>query len=92
MSIARKSLEQLLADQRKAGKSPAEIRALESVLTARREAGLKQAEVAEKMGTTQSAVARLECNLVRGKYPSMRVLEKYADAVGMKVEIRFVPK
>jgi len=86
----RQSLEALLAEYRKAGKSPAETAALASILSARAEAGLSQQQVAEKMGTTQSAIARLEGNLARGKYPSLRTLQKYAIALDKRVELRFI--
>ena len=39
------------------------------------------------MGTSQPAVARLES----GRRPTLKALERYAEAVGMKVEIRLVP-
>jgi transcriptional regulator with XRE-family HTH domain len=45
--------------------------------------------VAEKIGTTQSAVARMESG--SGKHsPSLATLTKYADALGCKLEIRLV--
>jgi transcriptional regulator with XRE-family HTH domain len=45
----------------------------------RTEAGLTQAELAERMGTTQSAIARMEGGGVR---PTLETLEKLAAAVG----------
>lgn len=63
---------------------------LEEVLKARAAAGLTQAEVAERIGTTQSAIARLESPSGRHS-PSMETLQKYARALGCRVEIRFVP-
>lgn len=45
-------------------------------------------EVAERIGTTQSAVARLESG--RGKHsPSIATLEKYAHALCCRLELRF---
>jgi transcriptional regulator with XRE-family HTH domain len=45
---------------------------------------LTQARVAEKIGTTQSAVARMESG--SGKHsPSLATLTKYADALGCKL-------
>lgn len=90
MAPRTRSLERLLAEYRDSGKSPLEVSALKSILTARTDAGLSQKEVAEKMGATQSCVARLENNLLRGRFPSMATLEKYASAVGKRVEVRFV--
>ena len=43
------------------------------------EAGLTQAELAERMGTTQSAIARMEGG---GTRPTLETLEKLAAAVG----------
>jgi DNA-binding XRE family transcriptional regulator len=58
------------------------------LLGARMRAGLTQEEVAEAMGTTKSAVSRLEA---AGKHsPSVSTLKKYAQAVGCDVEIRLV--
>ena len=66
-----------------------EFSLLRQLLTARRRAGLSQQEVAEAMGTTKSAVSRLESG---GKHsPSVKTLERYARAVGCRVEIRLVP-
>jgi transcriptional regulator with XRE-family HTH domain len=62
---------------------------LDEVLKARAEAGLTQAEVAARIGTTQSAIARLESAEPRHS-PSIATLQKYADALGYKVEIRLV--
>lgn len=68
----------------------AELVMLDNILAARSEAGLTQAEVVLRMGTTQSAVARLENNLIRGKLPSGRTLMRYAEALGKRVRISFV--
>jgi transcriptional regulator with XRE-family HTH domain len=45
----------------------------------RTEAGLTQAELADRMGTTQSAIARMEGG---GARPMLETLEKLAAAVG----------
>jgi DNA-binding XRE family transcriptional regulator len=64
---------------------------LDEILSARRAAGLTQAQVAERMGTKASAVARLENALVSGKHsPSIGTLRKYAAAVGKKLEVHLV--
>lgn len=62
---------------------------LDEVLKARAEAGLTQAEVAARIGTTQSAIARLESAEPQHS-PSIATLQKYASALGYKVEIRLV--
>ena len=59
------------------------------VLRARSESGLRQAEVAAHIGTTQSAIARLESAEPKHS-PSIATLQKYAKALGYKVEVRLV--
>ncbi len=68
-----------------------EMPMLDAILAARAESGLTQAQVAARMGTKASAVARLEGALVSGKHsPSMTTLRKYARAMGKRLEVRFV--
>lgn len=62
---------------------------LDEVLKARAEAGLTQAEVAARVGTTQSAIARLESG-ARTHSPSIATLQRYAQALGYRLEIRLV--
>ena len=62
---------------------------LDALLKARHEAGLSQAQVAERMGTHAPAVARLERSLATGKHsPSLATLRKYADACGRQLVLR----
>jgi len=66
-----------------------EFSLLDEFLKARAAQGLTQAQVAEKIGTTQSAVARMESG--SGKHsPSLATLTKYADVLGCKLEVRLV--
>lgn len=68
-----------------------EFTALDALLTARKEAGLTQAQVAERMGTTTSAVSRLESSLASEKHsPSLATLRKYAAACGKSLRISLV--
>jgi DNA-binding XRE family transcriptional regulator len=61
----------------------------DEMLKARAKAGLTQDAVAVRMGTTKSAVSRLES---AGKHaPSIATLKRYAAAVGCELEIRLVP-
>ncbi|MET1083995.1 MAG: helix-turn-helix transcriptional regulator [Burkholderiales bacterium] len=62
---------------------------LDEVLRARAEAGLTQAEVAARVGTTQSAIARLESAEPKHS-PSIATLQRYAKALGYRVQIRLV--
>jgi DNA-binding transcriptional regulator YiaG len=59
-----------------------------ALIRARTHARLSQAEVAERMGTTESAVSRLESG--RSK-PSTRTLERYAKATGHRLHISLEP-
>jgi DNA-binding XRE family transcriptional regulator len=60
------------------------------MLSARSKSGLTQEAVAKLMGTTKSAVSRLES---AGKHaPSLTTLKKYARAVGCDLKIKFIPK
>lgn len=65
-----------------------EFALINELLAARTRAKLTQAELARRMGTSQSAVARLES----GRSPSMASLRKYAAATGSRVEIRLAPR
>jgi DNA-binding XRE family transcriptional regulator len=59
------------------------------MLKARARAGLTQDAVAERMGTTKSAVSRLES---AGKHaPSLATLKRYAHAVGCELQVKLVP-
>jgi transcriptional regulator with XRE-family HTH domain len=60
-----------------------------TVIDARSRAGLTQVELARKMGTTQPVVARLEGGRSR---PSMRTLERLAEATGSRLLISFEPR
>jgi DNA-binding XRE family transcriptional regulator len=61
----------------------------DEMLLARKKAGLTQEEVASKMGTKKSAVARLEASGGTHKHsPSINTLRKYAAAVGCHLEIK----
>ncbi len=57
-----------------------------AIAAARGKAGLTQEEVAQRMRTTQSNIARLEAGRTT---PSTRTLEKFAEAVGARLKISF---
>lgn len=58
------------------------------IAKARQRSGLSQTELAKRMETTQSTIARLESG--RGK-PSTRTLQKLAAATGHRLKISFEP-
>jgi len=65
-----------------------EFALIDSLIRARTHAHLSQAEVATRMGTTESAVSRLESGRTK---PSTRTLERYAKATGHKLRISLEP-
>ena len=67
-----------------------EYQVVSQLLTARTRAGLTQDAVAERMGTTKSAVSRLES---AGKHaPSLGTMKRYAEAVGCELQVKLVPR
>ena len=68
-----------------------EYAALNELLQARKQAGLTQEEVAARMGTTKSAVSRLEASIRSESHsPSFATLRKYAHACGKRLVIKMV--
>ena len=57
-----------------------------ALIKARADAGLTQEELAQRMGTTQSAIARLEGGKSR---PSTTTLAKVAKATGTRLRVSF---
>ena len=67
-----------------------EYQVVGQLLKARERAGLTQDAVAERMGTTKSAISRLES---AGKHaPSLSTLRRYAQAVGCDIQVKLVPQ
>jgi transcriptional regulator with XRE-family HTH domain len=58
------------------------------LIAARVKAGLTQAEVATRMGTTQSVIARMESGRA---LPSLRTLSRYAQAIGYSASVKLKP-
>jgi ribosome-binding protein aMBF1 (putative translation factor) len=59
-----------------------------AVIEARVHAGLTQEQLAQKMDTTQSVIARLESGRTK---PSTQTLERLASATGTRLKISFEP-
>lgn len=68
-------------------KADADYAIVEALIRARAVAKLSQAEVAARIGTTQSAIARLEAGNVA---PTISTLRRYAEATGTKLKIGLV--
>lgn len=62
-----------------------EFETAREMIAARARAGLTQADVAQRMGTTQSVVARLESGK---RPPSLRTVQRYASAIGCRAVVR----
>ena len=63
---------------------------IRELLEARKNSGMTQEAVASKIGTTKSAISRLEGGSQHA--PSIATLRKYAEAVGCELVIRLEPK
>ena len=57
------------------------------LIAARKRAKLSQEDLASRMGTTQSAIARLESGQ---KMPMMQTIQRYAEATGSRVRLSLV--
>jgi DNA-binding XRE family transcriptional regulator len=65
-----------------------EFAVIEALIRARTKARLSQADLAKKIGTTQSAIARLEGG---GVSPSLSTLRRYAEATGTRLHLELRP-
>jgi len=63
-----------------------EFAVIRAVLRARMDKGITQKQLAEKVGTKQSAIARLESGKAN---PSIGFLQKVAEALGTTLQINF---
>jgi ribosome-binding protein aMBF1 (putative translation factor) len=88
-------VEEVFAEWRKDPEYVAGYEALEeeyaladALIRARAAAEMTQTQVAEAMGTTQAAVARLEGARTM---PSTRTLQRFAKATGTRLRISFEP-
>lgn len=62
---------------------------LDALLKAHADAGLTQAQVAQRMGTQAPAIARLERSLATGKHsPSITTVRRYVKACGKRLVLR----
>ncbi len=89
MTISMKEIEKrLLSDpgvKREYDALASEFEIATELLRARKRAGLSQVELAERMGTSQSAIARLESGQT---LPSTKTLLRFAQATGSKIQFR----
>ena len=66
-----------------------EFRLARALIEARAAAGLSQSQLARRMKTSQSYIARIEGGKVR---PSTDALERFAQATGTRLRIIFEPE
>jgi transcriptional regulator with XRE-family HTH domain len=66
-----------------------EFRLTRALIEARAAAGLSQSQLARRMKTSQSYIARIEGGKVR---PSTDALERFAQATGTRLRIIFEPE
>jgi ribosome-binding protein aMBF1 (putative translation factor) len=61
----------------------------EQLKKSRKKADMTQDDIADKMHTNKSVIARLEAAGGRGKHsPSLKTLSKYASAIGYNLEVK----
>ena len=60
----------------------------ETVRRRRAELGITQAQLAERAGVQQPAVARFETG---GTMPTIPMLERLADVLGLRLNVEFIP-
>lgn len=70
-----------------------EFAILSDMLEARAKAGKTQEDLAKALGTTKSAISRLEnCGKTgNSSSPTLKTLRKYANAVGCTLQIKLIP-
>jgi ribosome-binding protein aMBF1 (putative translation factor) len=64
-----------------------EFALIKAILHARKEKGMTQKELADKMGSRQAVISRLETGRAN---PSLEFIKKLAKALGASLEIRLV--
>lgn len=67
-------------------KAQTEHAPIRAIIKARMKKGMTQSQVAKKMGTTQSAISRIEAGR---SSPTIPYLQRLADALGARLEIKF---
>lgn len=66
-----------------------EIEILKALSDARLKSGITQKELAKKCGISQGDISKIEHGK---KNPSIKLLQRIADGMNMRLEIKFVPK
>ena len=66
-----------------------EMKVIRAIIDARISQNLTQKELSEKTGIAQTEISRLENG---SRNPSVRLLQRLADGMGMELNITFTPK
>lgn len=66
-----------------------EFSVIQAVIDARKSSRLTQKELSEKTGIAQSDISKLENG---NSNPTINMLKRLAEGMGMTIELRFVPK
>src|SRR5689334_18005424 len=90
VEILRRRLGQHPDFERMVAEERAKSAAARAIYDVRTSAGLTQAELAKRIGTKQSVIARLEDGDYEGH--TYRILNRIARALDQEVDIRFVPR
>ena len=92
MSDFKKYLEEQLKDdefREEYEKLEPEFSIIQAVIDARKTANLTQKELSEKTGIAQSDISKLENG---NSNPTLAMLKRLADGMGMTIKLQFVPK
>ncbi|WP_423791834.1 helix-turn-helix domain-containing protein, partial [Mitsuokella jalaludinii] len=69
--------------------SEPEINIIRAIVEARNRQNLTQKELAEKTGIAQTEISRIESG---ARNPSLKILQRLADGMGMVLKVSFEPK
>ena len=66
-----------------------EMDIIRAIIKARKEQQITQAELSARTGINQGDISKLERGI---RNPSLRMLKKLADGLGMQLKLEFLPK
>lgn len=66
-----------------------ELNVMRAIVEARESAGLSQKELAKRTGIAQTEISKLERGM---RNPSIKLLQRLADGLGMVLNVTFTPK
>ncbi len=66
-----------------------EFQIIRQVIALRNQQDMTQAELAKRVGTKQSSIARMES---KGQIANLHLLQRVADALDARLEVRLIPR